>query len=236
MRRKRRTKTGAAGHERWLVSYADFITLLFAFFTSMYAISSVNEAKYKSFSGSLSTAFNMPVTAETASSGSRTGQGAASSMEPVSLRFQERFSTRYRSLAEAVSGVSGRYGVRLVMDNDRVIIRLPGEALFRPARAELSPGAKDVLEAIAPSLKALRSEIRIEGHTDNVPIHNKRFASNWDLSSARALSVLKFFVNEFDFDPSLVSAAGYGEFRPIASNDTPEGRRKNRRVDIVIER
>jgi len=235
MRRKRRRKTGAASHERWLVSYADFITLLFAFFTSMYAISSVNEAKYKSFSGSLSTAFNSTVNGDV-TSGARMGPGTDSPMEPVSLRFQERFSTRYRSLAEAVNGVSGRYGVRLVMDNDRMIIRMPGEALFRPARASLAPKARDLLEGIAPALKALKSEIRIEGHTDNVPINNRRFRSNWDLSTARALSVLKFFINEFDFDPRLVSATGYGEFRPIATNDTPEGRRKNRRVDIVIER
>ena len=235
MRRKRRRKTGGAGHERWLVSYADFITLLFAFFTSMYAISSVNEAKYKSFSGSLSTAFNRPAKAYD-SAAVPLSAGRENSMEPVSLRFQERFSTRYRSLAEAVKGVSGRYGVRLVMDNDRIIIRMPGGALFRPAKATLAPEAREILIDIAPSLKALNTEMRIEGHTDNVPIHNRSFSSNWDLSSARALSVLKFFVNEYDFDPSLVSATGYGEFRPIATNDTPEGRKKNRRVDIVIER
>jgi len=113
---------------------------------------------------------------------------------------------------------------------------LLGGTLFSSGSAVLTPGAKAVLSELALSIKGMKSRIKIQGHTDNVPAGNKAFKSNWDLSSARAIAVLKFFVNKRGLDPALISATGYGEYRPIGSNDTPVGRRNNRRVDIVIMR
>ncbi len=234
-KRRRKEEKAGAGHERWLVSYADFITLLFAFFTTMYAVSSVNEAKYRSISGSITTAFRNRG-GSLSRAGDTAGQGAGRAVTPVSVRFQERFSERFRKVSEAVKGLDSGLGIRLFMERDRIVIRMPGDVLFGEGDAGLTPGARKALITLAPTLMDLGSEIRIEGHTDNVPINRKAFGSNWDLSSARALAVLKFFMKEFAFDPHLVSATAYGEYRPIASNATPEGRRKNRRVDIVVER
>ncbi len=235
MRRRRQgKKAGGGGHERWLVSYADFITLLFAFFTSMYAISSVNEAKYRAVSGALSSAFSSAAVVA-----ARPAPGPGTPEDPggrISERFKETFSRKYRSLARALKGISGNAGVHLIMEDDSIIVRLPAGTFFAPGSASLTGEARAALSRMAPALKGLESEIRIEGHTDDIPINNKTFRSNWDLSSARAMSVLKFLVNNFDIDPLLVSATGYGEFRPVASNDTPSGRKKNRRVDIVVER
>ncbi|MFQ5479808.1 MAG: flagellar motor protein MotB [Thermodesulfobacteriota bacterium] len=227
--RRRRKKPSAGNHERWLVSYADFITLLFAFFTSMYAISTLNEAKFQRFSGALSTAFTqssydpanpLPIVA---------GSGPS-----IALDFKRRFSGRYRALSESMKGLSTADGIKLLMVEDGIVIRVPGGTLFKSGSAALNLGADRVLSELAFSLKGLQSTIKIEGHTDNVPTRNKTYASNWDLSSARALTVLKFFVNRYDFDPTMISATGYGEFRPLEPNETPGGRRLNRRVDIVL--
>ncbi len=229
--RRKRKKPSSGNHERWLVSYADFITLLFAFFTSMYAISTLNEAKFQRFSGALTTAFTQSSYDPANPPPIVTGSGPS-----IALDFQRRFSGRYRALEESMKGLSTEYGVKLLMARDGIVIRVPGGTLFKSGSAVLNPGAESVLSEIALSIKGLQSSIKIQGHTDNVPTRNKTYASNWDLSSARALTVLKFFVDSHDIDPAIISATGYGEFRPIESNNTPGGRRLNRRVDIVLAR
>ncbi len=233
MARKRRKRPKENG-DRWLVSYADFITLLFAFFTSMYAISSVNEGKYKTLSSALSTAFNRAV--ETTPPAGLDGPQKVGLQGKMSERFNEAFSSRYQTLATSLKGLPANLGVRLVMEKGTMIIRLPGKTLFSSGSASLTPEARAILSRLAPIIRELGSEVRIEGHTDNVPTSNMVFNSNWDLSSARALSVLKYLVNKNNLDPRLVSSTGYGEFRPLAPNNTPTGRQKNRRVDIVLER
>jgi len=227
--RRKRKKTSGGNHERWLVSYADFITLLFAFFTSMYAISTLNEAKFQRFSGALSTAFTQ--SSDDPAGASPLIEGIGSS---IALNFNRRFSGRYRALAESMKGLSREDGIKLLMAKDGIVIRVPGGTLFKSGSADLNPGADRVLSELALSLKGLQNGIKIEGHTDNVPTRNNTYASNWDLSSARALTVLKIFVNRYDFDPTMISATGYGEFRPLEPNETPGGRRLNRRVDIVL--
>ena len=236
MRRRERGEEGRAGHERWLVSYADFITLLFAFFTSMYAISSVNEAKYRSLSTALSTAFRAGPAARTAPGSipplveGNTGPG------PVSRRFNEAFSPRYRGISEAVRSLPGGLGVHLVTTGRHLIVRLPSGTFFGAGSARLTADARAALKRIAHVLAAETEEIRIEGHTDNVPIHNRKFRSNWELSGARALRVLEFLATEGGLDGRRLVAVAYGQYRPIATNATPGGRRKNRRVDIVVPR
>jgi len=213
------------------VSYADFITLLFAFFTSLYAISTVNETKFVRLSGALSSAFKQ------SASYHDTPFFIDSGADPsISLDFQRRFSGRYRSLLESMKGLSSEYGIKVVSAKEGITIRVPGGTLFKPGSSELNGGAVRVLSNVALTLKGLHRSIRIEGHTDNVPTLTKAYATNWDLSSARALRVLKFFVKRYDFDPTLISATGYGEFHPLSSNDTLAGRRLNRRVDIVLAR
>ncbi|MFS8572384.1 MAG: OmpA family protein [Clostridia bacterium] len=143
-----------------------------------------------------------------------------------------------RSLFDALRALQERYDlydVVAIESTERgIVIHFTDRVLFDTGRAEIKPEAREVLQAVAVELAKLPHHIRVEGHTDNVPIHNERFPSNWELSTARAVTVLRFLIQVGGLDPGRLSAVGYGEYRPIASNDTPEGRARNRRVDIVL--
>lgn len=231
-------------HERWLVSYADFITLLFAFFVSMYAISTVNESKYKALSESLQSAF--AVTTSTSAIFSGTGVGGLGGGlgevprleegEPpkISNRFRQNFSSDFRRISKALKSLQGKTNMTLMLDERGIVVRLSQPMLYKVGSAELKPEAYEVLNEIAAVVKTISRNVKIEGHTDNLPILSKEYPTNWDLSSARALVVLKYLLSKHAFDPTKISASGYGEFRPIATNDTLRGRSKNRRVDIVL--
>ncbi|MBI5237463.1 MAG: OmpA family protein [Deltaproteobacteria bacterium] len=220
-------------HERWLVSYADFITLLFAFFTALYAMSSANQAKFKAASHSLSVAFN-------------TFPSAASTMvqevpffvetrRPYeAMDFKETNPSRYQRVQAALKDLEKGKKLTLIFDYQRITIRISEGMIFEPASDEIVEGGTKVIDEIAAALKELPGNIRVEGHTDNVPVSSGKFPSNWDISTARALKILKYLIDDAGFEPRRLAAIGYGEYRPIASNDTPEGRAKNRRVDILI--
>ncbi|VAW34592.1 Flagellar motor rotation protein MotB [hydrothermal vent metagenome] len=230
-------------HERWLVSYADFITLLFAFFVSMYAISTVNEGKYKALSESLQAAFTTTSTAAIFSGagtgGTGGGTGEVSRLEAgeppkISDRFRQNFSPDFKRISRALQSLKGKTNMTLMLDERGIVVRLSQPMLFKAGRAELKSDAYKVLDEIASAIKSTARNIRIEGHTDNIPVQSKEYPTNWDLSSARALVVLKYLLSAHSFDPTKISASGYGEYRPVATNDTLRGRAKNRRVDIVL--
>ncbi len=229
-------------HERWLVSYADFITLLFAFFVSMYAISTVNEGKYKALSESLQAAFTTSTSAIFSGAGTGGMGGGAGEVsrlkagEPPSIsdRFRQNFSSDFKRISRALQSLKGKTNMTLMLDERGIVVRLSQPMLFKGGSAELKSGAYDVLDEIASAIKSTARNIRIEGHTDNIPVQSKEYPTNWDLSSARALVVLKYLLSAHSFDPTKISASGYGEFRPIATNDTLRGRSKNRRVDIIL--
>lgn len=221
-----------ANHERWLVSYADFITLLFAFFTSMYAISSVNEGKFRVLSESLSVAFNPSLFTS-----SKVMDGPRFVKEQRSHEVQaasSMSSNNYQKIQSALKKLETDKRLALVVDEQRITIRLTESSLFEGGTDRLLPEATEVLDEIAVVLKDLPNSLRVEGHTDNIPVRTAQYPSNWDLSSARAIRILKYFFEVHGFDPSKLSAAGYGEFRPVETNDTPSGRAKNRRVDIMV--
>lgn len=219
-------------HERWLVSYADFITLLFAFFTSMYAISSVNEGKFRVLSESLAIAFNPTLfTSSRVMEGPRFVKEQRSHIEQPSTALS---SSNYQKIQSALKKLESDNRLALVVDEQRITIRLTESSLFEGGTDKLLPEAHPVLDEIAIVLKDLPNSLRVEGHTDNIPVRTAQFPSNWDLSSARAIRILKYFFERHGFDPSKLSAAGYGEFRPVETNDTPVGRAKNRRVDIMV--
>jgi len=250
-RRRKRQLADTNNHDRWMVSYADFITLLMAFFVVMYSISSVNEGKYKTLSESLGEAF---------SNNGQHGNEAdpiqigtmPTAIQPISLAnpattdVEERRELSDEILKERkqLSQVSGQFEQVLspfiddklvaVKRNDYWIeLEMNSEMLFLSGEAELSKKALPVLEKIAEVIKPLPNMIHVEGHTDNVPIDNLKFRSNWDLSSARATSVVHELVKE-NIDPLRLSAIGYGEFHPIADNKIEEGRFQNRRVVLVL--
>ncbi|MFQ5328951.1 MAG: flagellar motor protein MotB [Thermodesulfobacteriota bacterium] len=213
-------------HERWLVSYADFITLLFAFFTVMYALSSVNESKYTVMSEALGEAFK--------STNMEARIAGDTPKDLVSIAFKKRFSSDYRMIHSALARFEEEGKVSLIIEERGVVVTLHEKGLFQPDGAEILSEATLLLDEIGKVLKGMPNHLRIEGHTDNVPLKGGAFSSNWDLSAARALHLLKYITGRYGLNPGKLSATGYGEYRPFASNKTSEGRAKNRRVDIVI--
>lgn len=230
-------------HERWLVSYADFITLLFAFFVVMYAISSVNEGKYRVLSDSLTSAFRSVESARPVAQTS-----ASNLITPIQInprrnsRSEElaRRDKRERARNLAASALSAleplvRQGQVQVSEGARgITIEISSGMLFAAGDSVLSVEAEQILRAMAAVLAQGDFPITVEGHSDNTPIANSRFPSNWELSAVRAASVARLLA-ESGIGAGQLSAVGYGDQRPLESNFTPEGRARNRRVAVLIE-
>lgn len=228
-------------HERWLVSYADFITLLFAFFVVMYSVSSVNEGKYRAVSESIQAALR-PVTSPPASSSRIEIGDYKSSLIPTS----GPKTVFVRKLEAAISKLQGpghpiiiKPAPGLLSPDKGVLVTIADSTLFESGRADIRPEALPFLEALAEVLshseggvKAVR--VLVEGHTDNVPIQTAQFPSNWELSSVRAVMVVRVLTEFYRVKPELFSATGFGEFKPVADNATPENRAKNRRVELTV--
>lgn len=254
-RKKPRSHTN---HERWLVSYADFITLLFAFFVVLYASSQVDKKKVGKLAMAIQVAFQEMGVFET-----------SSTKVPVDLENPMPFSKvqsvesaqRYASLAQIASRPSGGLGsgnengdleqlqhelettlaleisqqsISMRREPDGLVISLREVGFFESGSGQMKQESEPAFDRIAELLRKRNCRLRIEGHTDNVPIHTAQFSSNWELSTARATEIIRVLIVRDGFDPHRLSAGGYGEFHPIASNSTREGRSMNRRVDIVV--
>lgn len=240
-------------HERWLVSYADFITLLFAFFVVMYAISSINEGKYKVLSDSIVEAFkNAPTSDKIIYIPSPDPQGAQAGkieLVPIPLKpdltkeekAKQEEKEQHRAAMKSVAGdlmkvmeplVKGGQ-VKVTESNRGISIEINASLLFAPAKAVLSKESIEVLTAVAKVLATDTHQVQVEGHTDNLPISSVEYPSNWELSSARASSVTRLFV-ENGVGGKRIVVIGYADNRPVDSNDTPEGRARNRRVKVMI--
>ena len=255
MRRERRR--GHVNHERWLVSYADFITLLFAFFVVMYSASQVDKRKVGKLARSVQIAFD------------NFGIFQASNPKPAILpdplpfdhiqTFERQVrstdlglpirhvtplpgGTSYRvdmaklktELAVALQTQIERNEVVIGENREGIVISLREVGFFESGSSEIKLRSEPAVAQIAEILKSHRNYIRIEGHTDNMPIHNRQFSSNWQLSTARATQMVELFISRYGLAPSRLSAGGYAEFHPVASNSTPEGKTQNRRVDLVV--
>jgi chemotaxis protein MotB len=214
------------GQDRWLLSYADFVTLLFAVFVTMYAVSTVDKSKLAPAASSISTAFEGERREAVATP--ITELGIIVPQAPPRLdRVRDELA---RVLADAIS--AGR--LELIEDARGLVVSLPERATFAPASTDMTASALALVAQVAGAVKPFNRPLRIEGHTDDVPISTREFRSNWELSTARAATVIRFLTERVGFDPRRLSAAGYGEFHPRVANDTPENRARNRRVDIVI--
>ncbi len=220
-------------HERWIVSYADMLTLLFALFVVLYATADPNARKLESVRTSIDQAFNVGVKNgdKGASPVFSNGGGITPTISELKSRAMVDLSTKMNSFA-ASKGIDGK--VQVKSDANSITITLADNLLFGSGSADLKPGSQEVLMQVAGALNALPNNIRIEGHTDNIPISNSQYSSNWELSAARAARVLRFLEEEGGLKPSKLSLAGYADTRPIADNATAEGRALNRRADIVI--
>ena len=228
MRRRHRRHQPHVNHERWLVSYADFITLLFAFFTTMYAISTVDAQKMSKMVASMQLALK--------------GDTGPAMAVPLSVGLpQPVMPPRLDSLVDLRQQLAARLqhqirqgNVEIGVDSRGLVVSIREAGSFASGSAELSDGARALLTDIAAPLLELSQPIRIEGHTDDTPIRTSRFRSNWELSTARATQVISYLQNELGLPAARLSAAGYGEFHPRVPNASPAARAENRRVDLVI--
>jgi len=207
---RRRDEDEPENLDRWLISYADFITLMFTFFAALYALSSQDKAKMEQFTGSLNQTFKVIE-------------------KPI-----QQIDTQKNMLMADITKVTGDIkGITIKNEPRGVVVTFSDSVLFAPGSSELKPEIYAVLEKLSKLLSSVPGKVAIEGHTDNVPISSSKYSSNWELSTARAASMLHFFIQK-GIDPARYSIAGYAEFRPLESNATEEGRAKNRRVEIVI--
>jgi len=233
MSRKAEDPEPPANHERWIVSYADMVTLLWALFVVLYAISDSNPRKLLIVSQSIDRAFNVGIL-----SGATSGSPIFDTGGGLAPGFDEVRSKNFAAISASLDDFSAKKDisskVQVKMDTDSVVISLSDNLLFDSGSAELRPGSQDVLLAVADEVRELPNPLRIEGHTDNVPVNNPDFATNWELSSARASTVLRFLNEEGGIPLSRLLGAFFADTRPIASNSTAEGRALNRRAAIVI--
>jgi chemotaxis protein MotB len=237
---RRRHQEEHENHERWLVSYADFITLLFAFFVVMYSISSINEGKYKILSDSLTGVFNQP---DRAIKPIPVGEERPRTTEPDrSLVDEESAQSSADDLQSIANSVREAFGDLIQSEQLKVSgnelwieIELSSSLLFTSGDAIPNNAAFDIIEKVAKILAPYENPIHVEGFTDNLPIQTAQFPTNWELSTARAASIVRMLTMD-GVNPGRLAAVGYGEFQPVADNTTAEGRGRNRRVVLVISR
>lgn len=224
MARKKEKHDKEPNHERWLLTYSDLITLLMIFFVVMYSMSNVDAQKFKAIAGSLSSVLSGQSNNVLDSLGPSFIEGLESQqMEEIRQQLQEYIDAN--NLANSI---------RIYTQERGLVISLNDTVLFPSGKADLTPEAQAIMRKVGMSLKGLNNYIRVEGHTDNLPISTSEFPSNWELSAMRSTNVVRFLLKESGMSPDKLSQSGYGEYRPIANNDSEPGRTRNRRVDIVI--
>lgn len=254
---RRKKHEDHVSHDRWLVSYADFITLLFAFFVVLYSSSQVDKRKMGRLALSIQVAFQEMGVFDTSNTLIPLNDSEAIPFSQIQVvENTERTSDMTRfvqpmkgklspsinqpmkdieaELQKALAPEIRQHVVELKARKEGLIVSLREIGFYVSGSATLRPSSKDAIDRLAAVLKTRTEAMRIEGHTDNVPIHNGRFQSNWELSTARASDLIKALVENYGFESRRLSAAGYAEFRPVAPNTTADGRARNRRVDIVI--
>jgi chemotaxis protein MotB len=258
MRRRHKRSQAHANHERWLVSYADFITLLFAFFVVLYASSQVDQKKVGKLALAIQIAFQelgvfpasttqipldasdpMPFSTvqaiQNVKRNTELGRIASAPEDALAANSQENdLNTLQEQLRDALHNEIALREVALRRVDEGLVVSLREFGFFNSGSAAIKPESVSALDRIASILAIRTYRLRIEGHTDNVPIHTPQMASNWELSTARATELVRVLIDRYNFAPERLSAAGYAEFHPVASNLTAQGRAQNRRVDIVI--
>lgn len=245
-------------HERWLVSYADFITLLFAFFVVLYSSSQVDKRKAGRLALAIQVAFQELGVFQTSSTKVPMKDEDALPFEKVQIveniskdsdlkrivnpmKGELSSTGEPESLQDAQEAIQRALGpeiqrreVTMSMRREGLVVSLKEIGFFDSGSATIRPASLDAIARLAGVLKERPENLRVEGHTDNVPIHTARFSSNWELSTSRATDLIQLLITNYGIPPSHLAAAGYGEFHPVSSNDTSEGRAQNRRLDVVI--
>ena len=244
----RERRKGNISRDRWLVSYADFITLLFGLFVVLFAFAKADQKKQMQVSEAIETAFHslgiFPDATRWPSKGTSGANGIEQAAIPMNIvmgedvlspaKVKDDLEHIHRELEQTLSNQVATHTVSMKMGRDGLVISLREAGFFNSGSATPKPATIDTLRQIAASLGRTPYDIRIEGHTDNIPIHTAAFDSNWELSASRATGIARLLLDLKAISPERISAAGYAEFHPVASNDTSDGRAENRRVDLVV--
>ena len=257
-RTRRKRKNQNVSHERWLVSYADFITLMFAFFVVLYSSGQVDKRKAGQLATAIQTAFQqmgifdssnsnlglvntepMPIAdAQIVENVRRLRAMGALDISPLASAAaaleRSKMNKMQKDLETSLAAQIQDRTVSVTPTKEGIVVSLREAGFFHSGSTALSPQAIPTLNGIVKLISPGEMRIRIEGHTDIVPIHNQKYDSNWELSTARATEIIKLFITKYALAPNRLSASGYGEYYPVASNETEEGRAMNRRVDLVI--
>jgi chemotaxis protein MotB len=246
---RRRKPEEHINHERWLVSYADFITLLFAFFVVMFATAETDRSKASRVSESVRKALEEGQVASVMSAilgGAEDdkGKGNAMMLGPGGARRASKeappppppvnLASSLESLQSALKLEVAKGQLKITLESRGLIISLREASFFASGDDNIYPGAYSSIDKIAQAIRELPNPVRLEGHTDAVPIHNSRFRSNWELSAARSIAMLELLASRFGVESGRMAVVGYAETVPVESNDSEEGRAHNRRVDVVI--
>lgn len=233
MPKRKKEEKKQEGAPAYMLTYGDMMTLLLCFFVLLLSMSKIDENKFMVAASSFQNAFN----------------GILESMPTIPFHKEiliprlggdeqnKRISIEAaREIREAIKKEKLDEAIKVKVTDRGIAIKVSDPILFDLGKADIKPGFARMLDEIVRIInKVPDNEIRVEGHTDNTPIHTLEFPSNWELSAARALSVVKFFYTQGGIHPSKLSAVGYGEYRPIALNTTPESKQKNRRIEIYVE-
>jgi chemotaxis protein MotB len=255
MARRKKKPEAHANHERWMVSYADFVTLLFAVFVTLFAMSQTDKRKVEEVIASLRESFgyakSSPMSKVNVLDSTELSQipaitppaarGPMSPQMPFSKNNKNRFQAEEKDFKKARASLEAyllkngmQEKVSLEITRRGLVVSLKEAGFFDSGSADIKVSSYPLLAKVAESLSDYSNQIRVEGHTDNVPINTHLFPSNWELSASRATNIVRHLVSYYKFEPENLSAAGYAEFRAVADNGTPDGRAKNRRVDIVV--
>lgn len=249
---RRKHAGGHTNHERWLVSYADFITLLFAFFVMMFASSQTDRGKAQQVSESVRRALEenqiatvlagiLGGTPDDKGKGNAQMRGPGGVQRALPAKPEKPTDARVLELLPSVSVLRDQLKheieagmLQVNLEPRGLVISLRQAAFFPSGQDTIAPGTYPIFEKLSAAMNKLPNKVRLEGHTDSDPIHNARFRSNWDLSAARAVALLELLTRQYGIDPARLSVAGYADTAPVDSNQTAEGKARNRRVDVVI--
>lgn len=237
----KKPKKGAPG---WMTSFADLQQLLLVFFILLFSMSSVDEDKFSAMADSMQMGFDSNgmgfLDSGTGAVGEgvgsdKTGDKVTSTAKKKEAQLKEELKNTEKFLNESeVDGTKLSEHISAVKTDEGIILRIDDVLLFDSGSAEMKNNSKEILKELGKYIKESKSSVRVEGHTDNVPTSGVKYASNWELSTSRATTVVQFLLSNKFINPEKVAVAGYGEYRPIAPNDTPANKSKNRRVDIVL--
>lgn len=232
MGRKRPEEEPKAGAPEWMATYGDMVTLLLCFFVLLFSFATLDVQKFKAIAQSMNGSLGV------------LDSGMTVSMEPLVNAFPadspneevEEFSSLYEEMNEYIEENNLQKSIVLILNERGLLVRFMDNVLFDSGKADLTPKAREIIDKVAEIIRQNDKNVRVEGHTDNIPINTFRFPSNWELSTTRAVNVVKYLIEECSIEAIRLSASGYADQHPIDDNKTPEGRQNNRRVDMVILR